>query len=99
MNYPIALKFDRHLSSTAAEVSVKFQDDHTILNTNLTALRHCEILHVNKMSYWILKKGLGLFAPYGVITGPNAALAILIMTICSGRSCLAVQHQAIIHIP
>ena len=40
----IALKFDRHLGSSAAEVPVKFQSYHTILTTNLVALRLCEVL-------------------------------------------------------
>ena len=43
LNYGIALKFNRHISSTAAEVPVKFQSNRTILNTNLTASRLCEI--------------------------------------------------------
>ena len=38
------MKFDRHIGSTAAEVPVKFQSDRTILNTNLAASRHYEIL-------------------------------------------------------
>ena len=36
LNYRIALKFDRHIGSSAAEVPVKFQSDRTILDTNLT---------------------------------------------------------------
>ena len=40
----MALKFDRHIDSTAAEVPVKFQSDRTILNTNLVASRLYEIL-------------------------------------------------------
>ena len=44
LNYHITLKFDRHVDSTAAEVPVKFRSDRTILNTNLTALKLCEIL-------------------------------------------------------
>ena len=45
LNYRITLKFDRHISSTAAEVPVKFQSDCTIPNTNLKRLfRLCEIL-------------------------------------------------------
>ena len=53
LNYRIALRFDRHLGSTAAEVPAKFQLDRTIVNTNLSASRLCEILH-NKTSYRIL---------------------------------------------
>ena len=45
LNYRIVLKFDKHISSTAADVPVKFQSDCTVLNTNLTALRLDEILH------------------------------------------------------
>ena len=44
LNCRIALKFDRHIGSTTAEVSVKFQSDRTILNTNLAASRVDEIL-------------------------------------------------------
>ena len=44
LNYHIALEFDRHVGSTAAEVPVKFQGDRTILNTNLAASRIYEIL-------------------------------------------------------
>ena len=45
LNYRIAMKFDRHISSSAAEVPVKFQSDRTILNT----------------SYPILKRGPGRY--------------------------------------
>ena len=44
LNYSIALQFDRHIGSTAAEMPVKFQSDRTILNTNLAAMRVCDIL-------------------------------------------------------
>ena len=40
---PIALKFDRHLGSIAAEMSGKFQSDTIILTSNLGALRLHEI--------------------------------------------------------
>ena len=43
LNYRIALKFDRHLASSAAEEPVKFQSDRTILNTNLAVSRLNEI--------------------------------------------------------
>ena len=39
----IALKFDRHLGSTVAEVRVKFQSDWKSLNQNIAALRLHEI--------------------------------------------------------
>ena len=39
-----ALKFDRLIGSSVAEVAVKFQSDQTILNTNLVALKLHEIL-------------------------------------------------------
>ena len=39
LNYGIALKFDRHIGSSVPEVSVEFQSDRTILNTNLAASR------------------------------------------------------------
>ena len=43
LNCRIALKFDRDIGSTAAEVPVKFQSDRTILNTNLAVSRLYEI--------------------------------------------------------
>ena len=49
-NCLIALKFDRHIGSTAAEVPVKFQSDRTILNTNLAASRLYEILRKDVFS-------------------------------------------------
>ena len=49
-NCRIALKFDRHIGSTAAEVPVKFQSDRTILNTNLAASRLYEILRIDVFS-------------------------------------------------
>ena len=50
LNCRIALKFDRHISSTAAEVPVKFQSDRTILNSNLAASRLYEILRKDVFS-------------------------------------------------
>ena len=50
LNYCIALKFDWHLGSSAAEVPVKFQSDSTSLNTNLVTLRLCEILEEDVLS-------------------------------------------------
>ena len=44
LNCRIALKFDRHIDSIAADVPVKFQSDRTIINTNLAASRLHEIL-------------------------------------------------------
>ena len=44
LNCRIALKFDRHIGSTTAEVPVKFQSDRKILHTNLAASRLYEIL-------------------------------------------------------
>ena len=44
LNYRIALTFDRHIGSTAAEAPVKFQNDNTIRNTKLAASRLNEIL-------------------------------------------------------
>ena len=40
----IALKFDRHLDSSAAEIPVKFQSDTIITTSDLAALRLQEIL-------------------------------------------------------
>ena len=50
LNSRIALKFDRHIGSTAAEVPVEFQSDRTILNTNLAASRLYEILRKDVFS-------------------------------------------------
>ena len=50
LNYRIALKFDRHFGSNAAEVPVKFQSDWAILNTNLAASRFHEILQQDVLS-------------------------------------------------
>ena len=50
LNCRIALKFDRHIGSTAAEVPVKFQSDRIILNTNLAASRLNEILRKDVFS-------------------------------------------------
>ena len=44
LNYCMALKFDRHIGSNAADAPVKFQSDWTVLNTNLAALRLHKIL-------------------------------------------------------
>ena len=44
LDYRIALEFDRHIASSAAEVPHKLQSDRTILNTNLAASRLCEII-------------------------------------------------------
>ena len=41
--FSITLKFDRHLSSAAAEMPVKFQNDTIIITSNLTALTFHEI--------------------------------------------------------
>ena len=40
----MALKFDGHIGSIAADVPVKFQSERTILNTNLAASKLYEIL-------------------------------------------------------
>ena len=43
VNYRIALKFDRHLGSSAAEMPVKFQSDTMIQNSHPAASRLREI--------------------------------------------------------
>ena len=50
LDCPIALKFDRHFSSSAADVPVKFQSDTTIESTNLVASRLYEILRKDVFS-------------------------------------------------
>ena len=46
LDYCIALKFERHLGRSAAEMPVKFQGDQTILNTNPVASRDLTIRHL-----------------------------------------------------
>ena len=50
LNCRIALKFDRHIGSTAAGVAVQFQSDRAILNTNLAVSRLYEILQKDVFS-------------------------------------------------
>ena len=50
LNYRIDLKFNRPLGSAVAGMPVKFQNDRTILNTNLAASRLCEILQYDVLS-------------------------------------------------
>ena len=57
LDYGIALKFNRHLGSTAVEVPVKFQSDRTIINTNRDFASSC-----NKTSYHV-KTGRGWHDP------------------------------------
>ena len=48
-----ALKFDRHVVSSAANVLVECQSDRTIINTNLAALSLREILTIIRLiGYW-----------------------------------------------
>ena len=60
--YCIALKFDRHIGSNAAEVPATFQIDRTTLNTNLVAFSLHEILRYDVIS--------------GVETGPLPELLL-----------------------
>ena len=50
----IALEFDRHIDSTAAEVSIKFQSDWKRLNPNLAVSMFREILQwdVRPLNEW-----------------------------------------------
>ena len=50
LNYHIALKFNRHTGNSAADVSVKFQSDRTISNTNLPASGLRDILQWDALS-------------------------------------------------
>ena len=50
LNHCIALKFDRHIGSSADEVSVKFRSHRIILNTNLAPSRLHEILQYGVLS-------------------------------------------------
>ena len=43
-NYRIALKFDRNIDSTAADVLIKFESDGTIPNAHIAASSVFEIL-------------------------------------------------------
>ena len=51
LNYGIALKFDKHVGSSAAEVPVKYQSHRTILYKNPPATSSYD-----KASYQILKR-------------------------------------------
>ena len=44
LNYHIAVKLDRHLSSSAAKMPVKFHSNQTVLQTKISQLWDCEIL-------------------------------------------------------
>ena len=44
LDFPIALKFDRHLDSSTADMPVKFQSDTIIIIPSLAASRRHEIL-------------------------------------------------------
>ena len=44
LNAPVALKFEKHLSSIAADMPVKFHSDWKDLHTNLIPSRLCKIL-------------------------------------------------------
>ena len=61
VNDRVALKFDRHFDTAAAEV--KFQSDREILNPNLSALRFHEILrqdvrplNTSMADWWYIKR-------------------------------------------
>ena len=57
---PIALKFDKHLSSSAAEMHIKFQSDSIIITSNLAASRLPEIC--GKTVCHLVNRGPGLRA-------------------------------------
>ena len=77
LNCRIALKFDKHIGNTAAEVPVKFQSDQTILNTHLAATRLCEILRKDVFSHsetgpcWHLPELLALMPAAGFSSPTN----------------------------
>ena len=50
LNDRIALKFDKHIRSSAAEAPTKFQSGRIILTTNFVASKLCEILQQSVLS-------------------------------------------------
>ena len=52
LNHLIALKFDRHFSSIAAEAPVKFQSGRTILNINLAGFEAWNITISSLITHW-----------------------------------------------
>ena len=91
LNYHIALKFDRHISSTATEVPVKFQSDCAILNTILWLRDFTR--SSNKTCYQILKEGPGVMPALSCDPVPEAcAIASLFV---SGSSWLGLTTLVI----
>ena len=64
-SFPIALKFDRHLGSFAAEPPAKHQSDVSYLTRN-----GFEILW-DKMAYWILKRQPGFWLSLPIHVAPH----------------------------
>ena len=56
--FPIALKFDWHLGSSAAEMSVNFQSDTIIITSNPMASRDF-MRFGGKTSYRLVNRGTG----------------------------------------
>ena len=57
--FQITLKFDRHLGSSAAEISVKFQNDIIIITPNLVAWLWDFTWVGGKTSYRLVNRGPG----------------------------------------
>ena len=103
LNCRIALKFDRHIGSTAAEVPVKCQSDRTILNTNLAASRLYEILRKDVFSEietgpWCYQGHTKFQSPFGIlfsVAHPNGGIVIfsIMKTVWNGYQSVNQKHQ------
>ena len=65
--FPIALKFNRQLSSSAAEMPVKFQSDMIMTTSNLAASNFTGFS--GKMSYRLVNRG------------PDASIVVILETL------------------
>ena len=92
-NYRIALKFDRHFGSPAAEVPVKFQSDWTIINTNLAASRLRDLTVRHLIGYWngaliVMIFTWGQFWPSGIVVASFCLPLCMSVCVCQHRACL-----------
>ena len=75
--FPIAVKFDRHLGSSAAEMPIKFQSDTIITTSNLAALSFHEIWLIwNTTIHLCLQVQNGSAPAAEVVTTPENGRAL-----------------------
>ena len=53
-SFPSALKFERHLGSSATEMPVQFQNDLSIITCNLAASRHRDLAVRRLFAWWVM---------------------------------------------